>query len=322
MTFPADELYLGPATFGRRRGTEGFTWNTTEAADASRASAIGTADYQKRNPGSYNFIIFDGGILLTVPYLEASGGVNPFSTAWAPQRYPELKQKLSAAAYADPNAYLMNVAFSGKTAVFRDRGMPQNMVDTARRLVAWAETTFGRPMVHTSHAMWQTNRTDPGTRVMQLINPVTLPDTSAEDDVDLSTLTPIVNRKAAVSQGAAARSKPEFNPKDYDANLISTEPANRYRTAIGWVTGTNLTLSDGTVYDPRTRWLMTDSDQHGPIFYHERDVTGFVAIETVEVSTGIDPAAYTALQLQGAGLFDEAARFATNAAQILRAKKP
>lgn len=110
-----------------------------------------------------------------------------------------------------------------------------------------------------------------------------------EEDVDLSTLVPIVNRKAAIAAGATARSRPAFDPGNYDAYMVATEPNNRYRTAIGWITGSNLTLNNGSVYDARTRWLMTDSDSHGPIFYHERDVSGFVAIE----QAAADPDAVT-----------------------------
>jgi hypothetical protein len=275
MAFPTDDLYLGPATFGKRRGTEGLIWHTTEAAGTSRADAVGTAEWQKRNPGSYNFIIYDGGILLTVPYLEASGGVNPFSTSWSPYRYAALQRELTPAAFADPNAFLLNVAFSGKTAVFRDVGMPPNMVDTARRLVEWAEGLWG-PMFHCGHFQWQTNRSDPSQKVLDLISAP-----APEDDMALVNFTPIVNRRAVIAKGAAARSQPAFDRNDYDAGLIATEPNQRTRTATAWVDGTNLTLSTGTVYDARKRWLLTDSDSHGAIFYHERDVLDFQVIETV-----------------------------------------
>jgi hypothetical protein len=169
LTFPTDDIFLGPASFGPRKGTEGIIWHTTEGAGPSRAAALWTAQWQKTNPGSYNFIIYDGGILLTVPYLEASGGVNPASSSWAPGRFPWLKQQLSPAAYADPNAYLLNVAFSGKTAVFRDQGLPPNMLATAQQLTAWAAQTFGRHMVASGHLHWQTNRSDPSLQVLAAI---------------------------------------------------------------------------------------------------------------------------------------------------------
>ena len=169
MTFPTDDIHLGPATFGLRKGSEGIIWHTTEGSGPSRAAAVATADWQKTNPGSYNFIIFDGGILLTVPYLEASGGVNPASTAWAPAAW--LKTMLSPAAFADPNAYLMNVAFSGKAADLAAGKYPVNMIDTAARLVIWFENAaFGKDnAVMCSHSDWQSNRTDPGSGVVDKI---------------------------------------------------------------------------------------------------------------------------------------------------------
>lgn len=165
MTFvPNADIYLGPATFGARKGTEGIVWHTTEAAGFSRAHAVGTAEWQKRNPGSYNWIIYDGGLLLTVPYLEASGGLNPASAAWAPSRFGWLKQMLSPAAYADPNAYLLNVAFSGRTADLLAGKMPPNMYETAARLTRWVEQQpWGNDnAVFSGHFHWQTNRSDPG----------------------------------------------------------------------------------------------------------------------------------------------------------------
>lgn len=165
MTFvPNADIYLGPATFGARKGTEGIIWHTTEASGFSRAAAVGTAEWQKSNPGSYNWIIYDGGLLLTVPFLEASGGLNPASASWAPSRFPWLKQMLSPAAYADPNAYLLNVAFSGRTADILAGKMPPNMYETAARLTKWVEEqAWGKDdAIFSGHFHWQSNRSDPG----------------------------------------------------------------------------------------------------------------------------------------------------------------
>ena len=171
MTFPTDDILLGPKSFGLRKGHEGIIWHTTEAAGPTRAHAVGTANWQKTNPGSYNFIIYDGGVLLTVPYLEASGGVNPASSAWAPNRYAWLKQLHSPAAFADPNAYLMNVAFSGRMVDLKAGNYPANMIDTAARLIIWFEgTNWGKDnSVHSAHSDWQSNRSDPGSGVITRI---------------------------------------------------------------------------------------------------------------------------------------------------------
>lgn len=161
---PNADIYLGPATFGPRKGTAGIIWHTTEAAGFARSAAVGTAEWQKHNPGSYNWIIYDGGLLLTVPYLEASGGVNPASAAWAPERFPWLKSMLPAAAYADPNAWLLNVAFSGRTADILAGRMPPNMYETAAQLTKWVEEQpWGADnLVFSGHLHWQSNRSDPG----------------------------------------------------------------------------------------------------------------------------------------------------------------
>jgi hypothetical protein len=164
MTFPTDDILLGPKSFGPRKGTEGIIWHTTESVAMTRTAAVGTANWQKTNPGSYNWIIYDGGLLLTVPYMEASGGVNPASASWAPGRYPWLKTMLSPAAYADPNAYLLNVAFAGRTADILAGAMPANMYETAAKLTKWVETqTWGKDdAVFSGHMHWQSNRSDPG----------------------------------------------------------------------------------------------------------------------------------------------------------------
>lgn len=180
---PAADIFPAPrpASFGRRKGSEGIVWHTTEGAGTRRQDAVATAVWQRTNPGSYNWLIYDPatdprGLLLTVPYLEASGGLNPASAAWAPGRYPWLKQLLSPAAYADPNAYLLNVAFSGRTAdlvagLRADRADVVGMVDVAARLTLWVEReAWGADnQVFSGHLHWQTNRSDPGQPLIDAI---------------------------------------------------------------------------------------------------------------------------------------------------------
>lgn len=235
MTFPTNDILLGPAFFGPRKGSEGIIWHTTESADASRASAVGTAIWQKTNPGSYNFIIYDGGLLLTVPYLEASGGVNPASSAWAPGRFPFLRASLSAAAYADPNAYLLNVAFSGKTAVFRDQGIPVNMIETAVALTRWVEAQpWATPrLVHSGHQHWQSNRSDPSQKVLDLIARLYAP------EHDMKFTNPIVTQDWDTVPGAAST----FARPDGTAGYFTA--AERVKSvAEGTVNGVNSRLLD------------------------------------------------------------------------------
>ena len=174
MAFPLDDIQLGPQSFGLR-GTmgecDGIIWHTTEAAGTSRNAALGTVEWQKKNPGSYNFIIYDGGIMLTVPYLEASGGVNPASRYWAPERYSFLAKQLPSRAYNNPNEYQLNVSFSGRTADFAAGRMPENMIETAARLVLWVrEQPWASDLiVQSGHMHWQTNRSDPSALVLKKI---------------------------------------------------------------------------------------------------------------------------------------------------------
>jgi hypothetical protein len=181
MTFPLDDIFPEPrpATFGKRRGSEGIVWHTTEAPGTSRTSAVGTAVWQRTNPGSYNWILYDpassdakGGALLTVPFLEASGGLG--TDPATADRAPWLDDLLSAGAMADPNAFLLNVAFSGRTADLAaniNRADVVRMIDVAARLTIWVERQAWAAdnQVFSGHMHWQSNRSDPGQHVIDAI---------------------------------------------------------------------------------------------------------------------------------------------------------
>jgi hypothetical protein len=192
MAFPFDDQFLGPDNFGPLRGHEGIIWHTTEGGGFSRADAVSTARYQLTHLGSYNFIIYDGGVLLTVPPAHASGGINPASPAWAPSRFPFLKASLSAAAYANPTMYHLQVSFSGKRSEMDAGRMPANMLDTAIRLRDWWERTVARRVtLQSGHMHWQTNRSDPG-KVYTKLTRRDLPDTAQEEEmIDAKTHVPV-----------------------------------------------------------------------------------------------------------------------------------
>ena len=232
MTFPLDDIFDGvgdpnaphPATFGKRGdlgggiNCAGIIWHTTEAAGFTRAHATGTATWQRTNPGSYNWIIYDGGLLLTVPYLEASGGINPASASYHPERYPWLKELLGKA-YSDPNKYLLNVAFSGRTADMLAGKVPPNMYTTAAKLARWVEQqAWGADnQVFSGHMHWQTNRSDPGQATIDRIlseyhrlysapaKPPPPPDYEALYEAEVAKVTDLTTKlKAARSELAAA----------------------------------------------------------------------------------------------------------------------
>lgn len=178
------EIVLGPRSWGRRPSTAGVILHTTEYPTAGRADALRCIQDQSRRtptggwaqPGSYNYVIHDAGHFLAVPFLEASGGLNPGSDAWAPGRFPWLRELLPAAAYADPTMHHIQIAFSGRTvdllhALAIGRGYARAMVDTAARIIVWAEReAWGADnLVVSGHLHWQTNRSDPGAAILDAV---------------------------------------------------------------------------------------------------------------------------------------------------------
>lgn len=174
------EYYPGTKTFGKRKGHEGIIWHTSEYPDFSRASAERCIrDQINGQPGSYNIHIFDGGAFLAVPYLEASGGINPFSPYWKPETW--MKSFLSPAAWGDPAAYLMQVVFTGRAHDIEAGKMPDNMWQTAAKITKWFEaSSWGKDnAVMLGHKNFQTNRYDPGKgtieKIIQVYQKLTAP---------------------------------------------------------------------------------------------------------------------------------------------------
>lgn len=197
--FPVDDILLLDNTpqhyWGPFHSLDGIIFHSTEGGGWSRDAAVGTRNYQMGAPGSYNWIIYDkdspgakGGALLTIPYMESCGGVNPGTEFWHPERYPELKQNLDKpcpvagcpGGYRNPTMHNAQIAFSGRRIAI-DRGrMPENMVETAIALRHFLEAKAGKRLFVSGHFMWQTNRSDPG-KVLETIR-ASLPDTSTDED--------------------------------------------------------------------------------------------------------------------------------------------
>lgn len=181
MTFPTDDILLGPASFGRLHRLDMLIGHTGEEPGFSRDYAVKTTIWQRTNLGSYSFRIYDaasagskGGVLLTVPYLEASGGINPSSDFWAPERFPFLERELAKAGpcpvrgcpgpYRNPTMHAGQISFTGRTADLATRA-PANYLPDAERLIAWYDGLSIRgpaPLVLVMHAHWQRNRSDWG----------------------------------------------------------------------------------------------------------------------------------------------------------------
>lgn len=128
----------------------------------------------------------------------------------------------------------------------------------------------------------------------------------------------VPNRRAVIGGGATARSAPAFSPQDYNAGRLFALAPDRQSSAtmLGWVQGTNLTLRDGSVFDPGTRWFVTRNDDHGICFWHEHDLVRLDPIEIPDCSAEVT-AATAALQnkLGGAATAVDGAAQAIAAAQ-------
>ena len=194
-TFPLDDIILGPQAYGLRKGTEAVVLHTTEFADITRAGALACIKMQSpggslyAGGGSYHWIIHETGAVLAVPYLESAGSLmgNHNDPVWAPE--PHVLTKLSSAALADTNAYVITLSFSCKAAdlslaLTNGRSWANSMVDTAAKIIRWIEQQPWAPDdIHVlNHEDFQTNRSDPGVGVNEaviarykVLYPVTVP---------------------------------------------------------------------------------------------------------------------------------------------------
>lgn len=180
MAFPVDEIVLGPQSYGLRKGTEAVVLHTTEGSGPSRDAALATIKLQSpggslySGGGSYHWVIYDGGAILSVPYLESAGSLTanhtpPPTGVWSPSA--GVRENLSLAAQADTNAYIVAICFSGKAADLAAGAYPDNMIDTAARLIKWVEEQPWAPddINVFAHADFQSNRTDPGPGVVDRV---------------------------------------------------------------------------------------------------------------------------------------------------------
>ena len=180
MAFPVDEIVLGPQSYGLRKGTEAVILHTTEWGGPDRKSAVDCITDQSpggslyAGGGSYHWVIYDGGAILSVPYLESCGALKgdhtpPPTGVWSPTAV--VRERLSLAAQADTNAYVVQISFSGKAADLAAGAYPANMIDTAARLIKWVEEQPWAPddINVFGHRDFQTDRTDPGVGVIERV---------------------------------------------------------------------------------------------------------------------------------------------------------
>lgn len=190
MAVSTFDAYGAPSYGAIGRPPAGVVFHTPEfGSTPSLANAIACAKWQATSSntsgGSYHGILGHDDVKYThgpkgctvadhwtmvrsVPWNLACGGLSGNHTppsqggSWEPGRYPWIAQLLGAAAYADPNRWLHQIALSGKTAWFLTNGYPVGML---KRIAEWLlilEKAYGYDAVLTLHRHWQTNRTDPG----------------------------------------------------------------------------------------------------------------------------------------------------------------
>lgn len=236
MSFPLDDQLLGPRDWGARPSCEGVILHTTEYADATRASATQCArDQAKRTatggwaqPGSYNFIVYDGGVLLTVKPQHASGGINPASEFWNPE--PWLRDMLGAEAFRDPTMHHLQISFSGRAAHLSEaahngRKWALDMIRDAARIILWAERRdwAADNLVVSGHVHWQDNRTDPGAGVLDFVLDAyeKLVEPTPDDSGDVAT----TDWKAVAAQRLKTIKRLRIRLSDAESKIIAAREA-------------------------------------------------------------------------------------------------
>lgn len=177
-------LQLGAPDYGTLKGTEGIVLHTPENNDPSVEAAVATARWQagagNTSGGSYHGILgYDDSrgpmsnpeawvLVQTVLFGHIAGSISTRrDSIWAPERFPRLKELLSDAAYADPNAYLHALCLGGKAAWWKSKlSTEAGRAEVRGALVALAvwvrrlEVEYDYDALLNQHRFWQTNRSD------------------------------------------------------------------------------------------------------------------------------------------------------------------
>jgi len=174
---------MGAPSYGPLGDPDGFVYHTPENGQPTLAAAIATARWQasslNTSGGSYHGILGhdaergpmadpDAWVMVrTVPWSQAAGGLSTRRDAvWAPDRFPWIRQLLSAAAFGDPNRFMLQLALGGNAAWWTSQ-LGTNRAGVRGALISMARWTLRLEQlldfdaVLTLHRHWQTNRTDP-----------------------------------------------------------------------------------------------------------------------------------------------------------------
>ena len=283
----------GAPDYGARKGTVAVVLHTTEGG-TGRAGALGTAAWQatagNTSGGSYHEIWgVDGDVVTavrTVPAAHIAGSISTRRDAvWIADTDAELREFMGAAAVADPNAYLYAISIAGTTAGYDKAGWPKALVDALALRLRQLEKSYGIPdMFVCGHYRFQTNRTDPGLKLIPLVVesyqrqfgpsaptvPITGTTPPEEDMPDwVNKLVPIAPSRAAIRAGAKLHRSP-----DASSPVTITLGAQGYTATVVAAVGED--------------WLIYFANNGGPIFVARADVlrltplaTDAAAIETL-----------------------------------------
>lgn len=214
------------------------------------------------------------GVIRIVRPDRASHSMNPTPPTWAPNA---LVKRILGDKVGDPNRYAYSVSFAGMPADMDKACADPDFLAAATRRTKELYAQFGSlstdPLFN--HGEGQpTTRYDWGTKLRPEIYKRLGADMVNEyiKRMDKTRLGWTVKLGA----GATARTLPIFNRFNYDDYKITTRTTASSQRVIGMVKGSNLTLADGTVFDPRTDWVITDSGSSGIVFWHIRDATEFI----------------------------------------------
>jgi hypothetical protein len=211
MTLFTVDVYGAPQYGDIGRPPAGIVFHTPEwGTTPTLQNAIECAKWQatsgNTSGGSYHGILGHGGqytddmatcsvadhwvMVRSVYWNKAAGGLTGNHTppsqggVWAPDRFPWMKEMMSAAAYADPNRWMQQISISGSASYFVANGYSKGLLIRLAEWVLTLEKNYNYDAVLTLHQFWQTNRSDPGPadladQIMveyeKLVNPTPVP---------------------------------------------------------------------------------------------------------------------------------------------------
>jgi hypothetical protein len=285
----------------------GHTWEgktLTVGTVAQFLTPGGPADWQDADHilGSYNLVICSDGVVETVQWDHASGGINPSSAGFNPRSW--LYGVADRDEIFNPNYFSLQLCFFVSKAYCDANGWPPQMIDAAARAWIEEEQRTKRKQTWTQHADFQPppNRFDCGDIATRLIKErYAQLKGSTVADIDTFNLELI-----RLDAGANIRAAPAS-----DAEIIAYKPDFATVVRVG-------TKGDWSCYwvKSRNRWGYTLTSAN------VLSVAPYPAEIIKEVPTGISPESWAALQKQASTALRTLSVSAVTEADAIDAKKP